>query len=493
MQRILRSTTLYSTLSSDACEQNEVLLKVCPPHLSNVFAVSRCGADGQLEWWSPLGGHAQPYATLTSDQQAQLLKILEQRKKSLSELADHLEKNTQTDAALSIRKLLQETDFNQLYSIDNQPVVFDWHIPVPFKEEISAPALVNNAALHAQGLGLTATGVPIAVKKRKLWPWLLLLLLLLALGLLAWWLWMYNSAAELSTEQQTEQNNPHIEQPADNLLVDSGEPVEITPTAETSAEIVKAVVEDAQANNSKPAEKITQKQPSPKKGRIENYACSDNAATKKPDFVTVFDTSGSMRINIHASLADEKWLISRGSLYDDQDFHPRRLIALSPPSREQVAKDAYAQMLTNLHPNIDTRLITFDGTCGPAIDHGLFSRKQRPQLIERLAEVPAYGATPLAASLRQAASQVDGVDKDAMIILFIDGEDGCGEDVCAVSEQLAVLKPRLQINVVDISGNGLSSCAAQATNGRIYSSKDIEQINNLFKQAAEEFSEHQCK
>lgn len=424
MQRILRSSMLYSALSSETREQHQLLLKVCPPHLAQLFAIGRSGSDDQLEWWTPLGGQAKPYSALTDEQQKELLKVFEQRKKSLAELADHLDKQAQAAPAQTLRRLLSEIDLNKLYSIDNQPVLVDYYPAV----ETKVTPLVAAASTAAVGVA------PTLLKKRALWPWLLLLLLLLGLALLAWWQLLYKDVSFLN---------------AVKLFTERG-------------------------------------------SRIENYACANKQTKTKPDFVTVFDTSGSMTLNINASAADEEWLMDSGGLYDHDNRAPRRLSILSSPTREDVAKQAYGHMLASLHPDIGTRLITFAG-CRSVIDHGVHNHQQRPQLLERLAQSKAEDGTPLAESLRVAASQVDGVNTDAMIILFIDGEDGCGDNVCALAGQLATEKPRLQINVVDVSGNGLSSCAARLTNGRIYSSQDAEQINALFLEAAEEFAETACE
>ena len=429
MQRILRSSMLYSALSSETREQHQVLLKVCPPHLAQLFAIGRSGSDDQLEWWTPLGGQAKPYSALPDEQQKQLLKVFEQRKKSLTELAGHLEQQGQVAPAQTLRRLLSEIDVSKLYSIDNQPVLVEYYPAVEAKV-IPPVAVASTAALAA---GATVATAPRVLKKRALWPWLLLLLLL-GLALLAWWQLLYKDVSFLN---------------AIKLFTERG-------------------------------------------SRIENYACANQQTKSKPDFVTVFDTSGSMTLNINASAADEEWLLDIGGLYDHNNRDPRRLRVLSSPTREEVAKQAYGHMLTSLHPDIDTRLITFAG-CGSVIDHGVHNHQQRSQLLERLTQSKAEDGTPLAQSLRVAASQVDGVNTDAMIILFIDGEDGCGENVCALAGQLAAEKPRLQINVVDVSGNGLSSCAARLTNGRIYSSQDAEQINAVFLEAAEEFTAAACQ
>jgi len=417
MQRIVRSSETYSSLDSRIHNCNQILNEVCPPHLAQLFAVCRQGSDGLVEWWSPLGGQAIPLAALSSDQQARLLKIFEQRKESLAEIAAELDGSGQAEAAQQIRERLTESDLSHLYSIDNHPVVVNWH---------------RSAVKQA-----VATAVPVdAAKKRRWWPWLLLLLLLLLAAVLAlFWYW---------------QKGGLNSQPAS------------TPPAETIESI--------------PAS-------------IDSYACRPQTGQPIPELVTVFDTSGSMTLNIHATAEDEYlWLRRDVPGVMDLD-HLMRI--MSEPTREQVAKRAYAEMLASLHPDIATRLITFQG-CETVVDHGLYDASQRSLLMQTLQGIAADYGTPLTASLRHAAASVDGVNADAVIILFIDGEDGCGEDVCALSEQLAQSQPRLKVNVVDVSGNGLSHCVAQATGGRIYSTQDIAQISEVFVQAVAELADGEC-
>ena len=103
MQRIVRSSETYSSLDSRIHNCNQILNEVCPPHLAQLFAVCRQGSDGLVEWWSPLGGQAIPLAALSSDQQARLLKIFEQRKESLAEIAAELDGSGQAEAVQQIR------------------------------------------------------------------------------------------------------------------------------------------------------------------------------------------------------------------------------------------------------------------------------------------------------------------------------------------------------------------------------------------------------
>lgn len=421
MQRIVRTDIVFATLNSSAKEVNTELNQACPPHLADVFATLREGSDGRLEWWTPLGGQAIALADLDAEQKAHLLNLLEQRKHSLIEFAEHLDSQAQHDAANAIRWIMQDTDFTKLYSVDNQPVIVGWECYIVEKPaaapQTPVPPIVPTAA---------------AVQKRRLWPWLLLLLILLAAALLAWWLWSNKASIDSTIATPPVDNN----------------------------------------------------------GRLTSYACSSNEKQTVPDFVTVFDTSGSMNLNINATAADEEWWFGR-QFEGEIDF-VRQAQIFSAPTRETIAKQAYGQMLSSLHPDIDTRLLTFNG-CDAVLDHGVFTASQRPQLFNTLLNTPADQGTPLAASLRHAAASVDGVDKDAIIILFIDGEDGCGENVCALSAHIAQQQPLLKINVVDVSGNGLSSCAAELTGGRIYSSQDITQIDSFFVQAAAELADSNCE
>lgn len=477
MQRILRTSAVYEALNNNSKHGNAVLDRLCPPHLASVFATIRKGSDGSMEWWTPLGGQAVPLQDLTAEQKTQLLKVLEQRRKSLAEFAEHLESQGQKDGAYMVRWMLADTDFSKVYSVDNQPVVIDWH-QMEAKEEV-VPAIVPGAAVAAAA---TAPVAVTAVRKRRIWPWLLALLLLLAAGLFAWWLWLNQG---LVSDAATPQDLAPLDtrSPAEPMLENATpeDPALDVLVPEESADLATAqgISPDKGAVLTPPT---AQSQPS-------GYACNPSPERQIPDFVTVFDTSGSMTLSIHASASDESWWMDRQQL---ARFDPERLIRiLSTPTREEVAKHAYRKMLDNLHPDISTRLITFDG-CESVVDHGLYNFQQRGRLLATLQQKEADRGTPLAASLRHAAESVDGVNKEAVIVLFIDGEDGCGHDVCALSAQIAKQQPLLKINVVDVSGNGLSSCAAELTGGRMYSSQDAEQIDDLLIQAIDEVADKQC-
>jgi DNA polymerase-3 subunit gamma/tau len=204
-----------------------------------------------------------------------------------------------------------------------------------------------------------------------------------------------------------------------------------------------------------------------------------------PQFVVVLDTSGSMNLNIHTPRADDDWYGQVGALLDPQD--PRVTRLMTKPSRLHVAKQSLERMINNIQPEIDTRFMAFQG-CNRVVDYGLFPNSKRKNLIAGINGLSADQGTPLAQSLVQAAARVDGRSRDAVVVMFIDGEDNCQQDVCAVSRQIAQSQPRLKVNVVNIGENALSNCIAENTGGRVYVGQDAVKLRDMLRQASREVS-----
>lgn len=219
---------------------------------------------------------------------------------------------------------------------------------------------------------------------------------------------------------------------------------------------------------------------------MQPYACRPAGSTEPPpQFVTVLDTSGSMNLSLGASKQDEEWFFSKGQRLPRND--PQRLRVTTGPTRLDAAKQSLTGMIDALHPDIDTRLITFAG-CHRQVDRGLFDAARRPQLIAGIQGLEATDGTPLAASLAKAAGLVDGRDRDAVVMMFVDGEDGCDDDVCAVSRQIAEAQPRLRVNLVSIGDGSVSTCIAENTGGRVYSSRDAGELAEAVKKASQELA-----
>ncbi|WP_301583528.1 vWA domain-containing protein [Halomonas alkaliantarctica] len=216
------------------------------------------------------------------------------------------------------------------------------------------------------------------------------------------------------------------------------------------------------------------------------YACREDEQGLPPEFVLIFDTSGSMNLNIEATQADEDWYFNMPQFRQMmlRDLGNERLLALEAgPSRLEIAKESVSRVINQLHSDIDAGLITYAG-CGNPVEQGIFSLEQRTQLINGIQSLHAYDGTPLAQSLVAAAGLVDGRERDATIIAFVDGVDGCGQNQCQIAAEIAQNQPRLTINVVDVTQGGLSNCLAEHSGGQVFSSQNAAEISGMLEKAS---------
>ncbi|TDF79856.1 VWA domain-containing protein [Pseudomonas sp. H9] len=215
------------------------------------------------------------------------------------------------------------------------------------------------------------------------------------------------------------------------------------------------------------------------------FACIKNPTVQPPELSVVLDTSGSMRLSVNATLDDEEWF------FENQDNPAPDLVRLKRiiqgPIRMDVAKQSLTQMVNDLHPAIDMRIVTFDG-CRTPVDHGVFNLAQRPALIQGIQGLVADDGTALSASLDMAARSMNGRDRDGVIVMFVDGADGCGQNVCEVAQRIAREQPRLKVNLINISNNSLADCIADSTGGQVYSAKDAAQLAVALEAASQDVS-----
>lgn len=207
-----------------------------------------------------------------------------------------------------------------------------------------------------------------------------------------------------------------------------------------------------------------------------------------PEFVVILDTSGSMELNIKTPPGLDSAVLT-AKHYGLDKVDPSLQQWLAAPLRSDVAKKSINQLIGELPSNIDVQLITFSGStkvCRDARHWGNFPLNQRRDLHNQIQRLQFNGSTEFAASMRLAANSVDGVDRDAVVVLLVDGEDGCGENICTTAASIAQAKPRLVFNVVDISGAGLANCVADLTGGKVFTSQDTNEIQAQLSQASQE-------
>lgn len=215
--------------------------------------------------------------------------------------------------------------------------------------------------------------------------------------------------------------------------------------------------------------------------------CTPGAGFQASEFAVVLDTSGSMNERIRVKRADDPWYISLlAKIPVVEQFLPSG--KAPPTTRLSVAKTALGAVIEDLDPKVAMRLVTFNG-CNSPIDHGVFARDQRSDLIERIAGLNARGGTGLGISLEAAAASMDGRERDGVIVMFVDGRDSCGTSICKVSEQIAQSQPRLRINIVNISASTGSNCAASNTGGRVYTADDAAAVAAALEEASREVSQ----
>lgn len=210
-----------------------------------------------------------------------------------------------------------------------------------------------------------------------------------------------------------------------------------------------------------------------------------------PDMALVFDGSGSMFEKIAPDGATERNLqqllragvvgrlvgsVVRSSI---EARHPNL------PRRIDVAKDATADVIGQIPNDVDIGLVLVSD-CPSAKPIGFFSPSQRGQLLQGIRSINPVKGTPLADGLAKAANMVDGVEVPAVIVVVSDGEESCGSNPCAVARNIARHKPKLTINVVDITGSGAGNCAAQLTGGRVYSAGNAQDFKLNLQRATEE-------
>lgn len=431
MQRVLREEGMVLAEPLQPQRLQRLVHRYCPPSIGNLFATPRPGSSGDIEWWTELTGQPRPIAELQPKEQEALRNRLAQRLSALSNLIAELEKRSDA-AASELRQLPTAPNAENLYSVNGEPLLIRWVPIVPASTPLSG--VRPPVAPVPQPASARPVTPPSKLQKRWLLPFLLLPLvgLLLLLGVwLAFSLWN-SSGGRFAL--------PWFNNEA-----------ETTP-----------------------------------------FTCRRDDAPP-PEFITIFDTSGSMNLNIQATQEDERWFFGMPDFVRQIRAHdPRVQRLIAAPSRLKVAQDAFTDLVSAIDPQVDIGLVTYRG-CEAPVMQGIFSAAQRSQLIKGIQQLTADDGTPLAASLLQAANAVDGRDRDAVILAFVDGADGCEQNHCAVAQEIASRQPRLRINVVDISNSGLSDCIAEQTGGRVFGSQDADMISTMLIDAGREaLSEEYC-
>lgn len=186
-----------------------------------------------------------------------------------------------------------------------------------------------------------------------------------------------------------------------------------------------------------------------------NLCPGERPAQVVPEFVIVFDTSPSMAYDLTKSEAE----------IQAAERARRRELVTGEPQRIGPARDAAVDIARRIPRDMGVGLVQVENCPTGARPVGMFGPAQRLGLIEQLRNAKPHpfgsgGGTPLADGIGKAAQMVDGVNRDATILIISDGEESCRGDPCAVARALVAQKPKLKINVLDITGTGAGNCVA---------------------------------
>lgn len=430
-------------LLSNYDQLEKVLLRHLPFSTVSIFA--RPVLQGNIvEWYTELQGQPKlldPKSEIDRKKLAEINPFLKDRLSQIDLLTKDLHQKglIEPQQALQLEKLVA-TAINsnvQIYLINNEPVITSWG------EEQK-----------------TVTVPPIAPSARKLnWLWWLLPLLLLLLASLLYWWYLQSSKSELPPEP------PKLEQVKEEPIINK-EPEVVIPKEESSVEPAKVCYQ-----------KIT--------------------PAEAPQMVVIFNNASGMRYTIKetkekVAAFDERLSRERVSKADIK-YMTRK------PNRSSASKIALNKIIDSIDPNIDIGLVELksclssSAKSSAAVSHGIFTSSQRSKLQQKINKMSVRAhkvpGTPIYEGLQKALKMVDGVEREAFILLITEGNGDCTNRYqCSLIAEEIQKRPKLKINIVSINSPwNDTDCLALKTGGKIFNTEVsneqelTDMINNAVK------------
>ena len=182
------------------------------------------------------------------------------------------------------------------------------------------------------------------------------------------------------------------------------------------------------------------------------WACRENA-------MIVFDASGSMAL-----------------VRDGQ-------------SKMASARRAAREVLPNLTRNRPTGLVTYSGGKGLACDD--VSLRLSPSsdsggaIASHLDRIEPDGATPLSPAVKLAANTLKELGPPGVVVLITDGLENCGNDACALGEQLSRDSYDIKIHVISFYLHARATdrieCLAKLTGGTYTTTASLDGLKEALR------------
>ncbi|MCP5267181.1 MAG: VWA domain-containing protein [Burkholderiaceae bacterium] len=509
---------------------------------ANFFSKVVPSQDG-ISWRTALGGEVRPVGELDDADRERLERRAQQIRSDVAGLVAAF--RDEGDAAGSVADLLdamlESLATARLYSVGGRPVMVGWGMGQSVAPAAATSAAATTAAATSGGAEAAVSTTGLAGRSGLGWAFVVLgLALLLALGMWGYFRWLMphpsadgtldskienarrdaaSTAAKLSQRKadlarmRCEPRPPdpiallkkRIEAAGDDcdkLKGLSGDPVlsgREAPLAGLREQVAERIAK--QCSPPPPPPQIARvdddKRPPPKP--IQKAACpGKRPKTEAPDFALVFDASQSMKFSVSASEQEIDRVLEWQAVRQAQSSMGMfgRLLGGSiagrrpdierltaEPTRITLARKATEAVVRRLPSDVDIGLVALEN-CPRAQAIGRFPGGNRSALIGRIRSIRPSGGTALADGLLQAGRLVDGVKKDALIVLVSDGRESCKGDPCKVAAALKARKPRLRVNVVDITGTGAGNCIARITGGKVFTARNAGQVGRMTERAA---------
>ena len=506
----------------------EILRSRLGRHHAELLASPRIEADGDVTWTTALPGEVIAAKDLPEERR---LKLRQRAERMLSDIRG-LGAQMRTEAAATalvgqmIEQVTSLPSGDWLYSVGDKPVVVMWgHSDSP----PVAPAVASLDVGSSEIVPPPAAEARVPAKSRTAAPrWLFALLPLVLLAALGLWLlfrWVEMRPADDLTAQiaEVERHNAELEKQIAQLR---SRPTQFAcvpaPAAEPASQVAEAppprdpyleieqriaavghdctglrnLLDDpglraADARATALKQQVVRTLAASCRDRLiadaKNLCPGDRPKDLAPELMIVFDASKSMKLSLLATLDDMR----EADRLEPQN-HQRRLQGLPEiegpgfrePRRITAAKEASESVVRAMPSDASIGLVMVEN-CPSARGVGFFAPERRAALLSQIRAIQPIGATPLADGIAKAGQMLDGVNREAVMVVVSDGVESCGGDPCAIAQSLHAAKPRLKINVVDIMGAGAGSCLAQSTGGKVFTARNAADIVSMTRRAAE--------
>ena len=493
-----------------------------PDAALSIFARPKEAAGDYIDWLTGLEGHPTALTSLEEAQQRTSRTLLDERLLLISQALDGIaaREPNKAQAIAALRPLLKPPADDSVFVLNGEPVMTFWSPPRP---EMVPPASPPPPAKEPP------PPPPVEKepqRKRRLWPWLLFLLLLLLLAALLCWLWLCPKAKTILPHKQppAAHQTERVRQAMDAadcdelarlmkkepLLQDTTDPTglgQIAARRMAACQIqgLKSRIQEAKRCSCEKLEEIRVHDPTLQAGgqggeidairaqldqslaechqALQPPPCPPARSPEQaPEAVLVFDASGSMNWNINMTYEQSYQLQMQLDALEEAGKPPPP-VQVTENSRITVARKASRMVVQSLPADVPVGLVLVQ-ECPAAKQVGFYKPEERTTMLEQIDHIEAVSGTPLGDGVRRAATMMDGVNRDALMVVLSDGRDTCGVDPCAEAQALAKSKPRLKINVVDLQGNGAARCLADATGGQFFAAKNAEQVMQFMREAA---------